>query len=727
MAYDNLGAAVSDLAPKRAAGHAASTPERSFVAALWRRRAIFAAIFTAILVAVVVALVVLPVQYLASGSVIVAEQEPGDNNASGVWAQKAGDPADMESQLLVIGSSRVMKAAIAAPGIFDLALEDCAANKGVGALLEISGRPSICDKIKSDPDSMIEYVQPRYSIGNVGRSRVISISYRSTRPEIAQKMANALIVAFLDDQRETLSSGRRRAADWLWAEVRRLDGELRDDDAKIQEFKRKKGLARGTNALIDSERLTSLTQQLSAAETTRAEAAARLEEISANKGKGLADSPAVLASRSVSDLKQQLTMVEIRLASARSTLGDLHPALRELERERDMVQRRFAAEVAGVAAAVKRNYEAANSLVGSLKAQVAAAKAEVGDAMIDQGSIDTLVHGVDIKRRQYSELYKRASELDADRRVLNGSTRLVSMADLPNLPYFPKRLPFLAAGSTLAALLGAAAAILRDRFDKSLRGSAELAASTGEELCVELPYQHGAEQGKTFGLLAPKKQNLPLKPALKLAERDDALQRALFDIYSSARIGDAEGSRIVAVTSPAHGDGKTFLTLAFARFAATMGRRVLVVECDRAAPAFETALGLEGGPGLFEALDATAPLRDCVARTATRKLDALPIGASAKATPPQIGMRIGTVLQATRDYDLVLLDCPSAETLDARLVVRHADAALLCARAGQCSAQEVLTAMEWLTASGGRLLGLAVNMVERDEPAFLRRLLRVAA
>ncbi|BBU62164.1 LPS biosynthesis protein [Methylosinus sp. C49] len=720
MAYDNLGATVSDMETRRATSAAAAPPGHGLLAALWRRKAIFSVIFIAILGAVVAALLVLPVQYMATGSVIVAEQEPGDNNSSAVWAQKAGDPADMESQLLIIGSSRVLKAAIAAPGVFELALQDCAASKGIGALLETLGRRSGCDKLREDADALVEFVRPRYSIGNVGRSRVISISYQSTRPEIAQKMANALIAAFLEDQRANLSSGRQHAADWLWAEVHRLETELRDDDGKIQEYKRKKGLARGTNALIDSERLTSLTQQLSTAEATRAEASARLREISANKGKGLADSPAVLASRSVSDLKQQLTMIEIRLASTRTTLGDRHPALRELEQERDIAQRRLAAEVAGVAAAVKRNYEAANSLVASLKAKVEGAKIEVGDAMIDQGSIETLVHGVDMKRRQYSELYKRASELDADRRVLNGSTRLVGMAELPNQPYFPKKLPFLAAGLTLATLLGATAAILRDRFDKSLRGSAELTALAGDALCVELPHLRGAH-GKLFGRRERRDRALPLMALAKLAESDETTQRQLFEIYSSARIGEAKGSRIIAVTSPAHGDGKTFLTLALAQFVATMGHRVLVVECDRANPCFDSALGLEHGPGLLEALDGTASLRDCVTGTASRLLDALPLGASGEAAPPQIGKRIETVLKATRDYDLVLLDCPPADALDARLLVRQADSILLCARAGGSSAEEALAASEALTASGGRLLGVVVNLAERDEPLFSRR------
>src|SRR4051794_660142 len=71
---------------------------------IWRRRPLFAFVFCTIFAIALAALILSPVTYLATGSVIVAEQEPGVANASAAWAQKIGDPADMESQLLVIRS-----------------------------------------------------------------------------------------------------------------------------------------------------------------------------------------------------------------------------------------------------------------------------------------------------------------------------------------------------------------------------------------------------------------------------------------------------------------------------------------------------------------------------------------------------------------------------------------------------------------------------------------------
>ena len=74
-------------------------------------------VFLSTIAMTALALLVLPVRYLATGSVIIAEQEPGAGNTSNQWVQKIGDPADVESQLLVIRSPRVMRLVMADPGV----------------------------------------------------------------------------------------------------------------------------------------------------------------------------------------------------------------------------------------------------------------------------------------------------------------------------------------------------------------------------------------------------------------------------------------------------------------------------------------------------------------------------------------------------------------------------------------------------------------------------------
>ena len=297
---------------------------------IWRRRRIFGVAFAAVIGLAVLALILLPVRYLATASVIVAEQEPGDNNVSAVWAQKVGDPADLESQLLVIRSPRLLRLTIDAPGVIPAIVREC---ERAGLL----GAAGSCEQLKTDIGAAMDHIDGRFSVASAGRSRVINISYQSSIPDVAQTLANALTQVFLEDQRNEGANSREVATSWLWKELKQLDQQIRDADEKIQTFRRTKGLMRGANAPISSERLTSIGQQLSQAEAARAEAAARLQEIKSEQARGPTDAPSVLSSRSIADLKQQLTTVSAQLASAAGVLGPKHPSILALTREQTLI------------------------------------------------------------------------------------------------------------------------------------------------------------------------------------------------------------------------------------------------------------------------------------------------------------------------------------------------------------------------------------------------------
>ena len=438
-------------------------------AQIWRRRWIFTGTLLLTLCAVAGLVVTLQVRYSASGSVIVAEQEPGAAAASAAWVQKLGDPADLESQLLLIRSSRMLRLALARPGVVEAIQRECAqaqTGSAISKLLSRSENP--CAKLLPDSDALLDWAGTRYSVSSVGRSRVIAIAYQSGVPETARDVANALIQAYLEDQRAVTANSRETTAAWLWQEVAQIDAALRDEEARIQAFRRANGLVRGQLAPISSERLTSINQQLSIAQAAQAEAAARLQEMQRGRATP-GDSRAVLDSRAVADVKQQLASTAAQIASASETLGPNHPTLAALRRQRDELQARIGSEASSISTSAVRAYAAAGTQVATLQRQLDAMKQEVGSASDNEAEIASMVRGVEIKRALYVDLYKRASDLETERRVLVGSTRLVSLAELPSLPSFPKRMPFAAAGLTLALVLATVAAMLRDLADRSVR------------------------------------------------------------------------------------------------------------------------------------------------------------------------------------------------------------------------------------------------------------------
>ncbi|MCC6890956.1 MAG: polysaccharide biosynthesis tyrosine autokinase [Hyphomicrobiales bacterium] len=689
-----------------------------------------AAVFCATLALTVLALVILPTRYLASGSIIVAEQEPSLAHVSAAWAQKIGDPADLESQLLVIRSPRMLRLAMASPDALATMLEECR-YRATRELLGRLGGVATCERLAIDADAQIEYLEARYSVGSVGRSRVISIGYKSPLPEVARRMANALITAFLDDHRAGIAGGREVAATWLRQELQQLNDELRDGDGKIQAFRRAKGLMRGSNAPIASERLTSISQQLSSAEAARAEAAARLAEIRADQARGSSDSPAVLASRIVADLKQQMTVVSGQLASVASALGPRHPARLALQQELATLQQRLRDEVASIAASAQQSLIAAEALVASLQRQVEEVKTEVANATSDEASIESMVRDTEVKRQQYAELYKRASELETERRVLLGSTRLVALAELPLTPFFPKSVPFLAAGFTLALMLAVAAALSRERLSPRAQSivsapSSDAPASRPRDAPPAAPVLAPPVLAMLprLRMLGPRSlpsdagnttAPLPALPvALRLAQLNVPLQGALGRL-TTALMQDGYPPRTILVTSAAPGEGKTFTALALAQFIAAMGWHVLVVECDLRRPVFAKALGPAGRNGLADLLRGSAAADDIIVTTELATLDQIPAGQASAADGDLLARQpIAALADWAQRYRLVLLDGPSAqEAAEVCALARQVDGVLCCSAAARTASADIAAIVG---RAGGKVLGRVVTLAPAHEP-----------
>ena len=624
------------------------------------------------------------------------------------WIQKIGDPADIESQILVIRSPRLLRLAIE-DGLAAHVLAECRYAATGGRSERITEKKAAaCVKLTTDRDALVEYLQKRYAVTSSGRSRIITIGYRSPLPETAQTMANALINAFLEDQREAQASSRKAAADWLHTEINQLDESIRADETRIQTFRRRKGLLKGASAPISAERLTNISHQLANAEAAKADAAARLGEIE-NKGAGGYESaPAVLASPTIGALKQQLSGVSAQLANQSTLLGANHPAIKALMTERASLRARIEQEIGNVAQGLRKTFEASSTLAKALRAQLETAKTEAAAAMDDEASIEGMVRNAEIKRNRYADLVKRTGELETERRILTGSTRLVSLAELPQEPFSPKAVPFIGGGIVLAGVLAAAAALLRDVTDRRVRTSAQLMAGTGAPVFAQLPC---LEAPGLVGRLADRPRELRLSEALARARVDPTMQTVLRNLHAHLVLAGGSASRAILVTSSKPREGKSFTAFAMAGIGAANGRRVLLVECDLRRPNFEASLGLGRSPGLGGVLRGEVGPAEAV--VSAGRFDVIPAGTpTADSTELLMSDRMVDFIAWSRRYDLVLFDTPPTSLLmDASLLARHVDGVLCCARYGRSQLSDIVETVANLRRAGGVVLGIAMTMV----------------
>jgi capsular exopolysaccharide synthesis family protein len=174
------------------------------------------------------------------------------------------------------------------------------------------------------------------------------------------------------------------------------------------------------------------------------------------------------------------------------------------------------------------------------------------------------------------------------------------------------------------------------------------------------------------------------------------------------------GLRVLAMTSPTPGDGKTVTTLNLAgALAQAHDARVLVVDADLRRPSVAKYLGLDvqSSLGLSDVLlDPACRLGDVVRHLEGFNLSVVPSGA-AQNNPYELlnSGRLETFLNEARElYDCVLIDTPPLVPLpDCRLIGKLVDAFLLVVGANKTPRRLVEDALNLLDPA--KVIGVVFN------------------
>jgi capsular exopolysaccharide synthesis family protein len=178
--------------------------------------------------------------------------------------------------------------------------------------------------------------------------------------------------------------------------------------------------------------------------------------------------------------------------------------------------------------------------------------------------------------------------------------------------------------------------------------------------------------------------------------------------------------RTLAITSALPGEGKTTAAINLAVVSAlSVGRRVLLVDCDLRRPKIHSALGLRPEFGLAEVLTGQVPLSRAVQKVDGTNLEVLAV----RSTPPNPSELLASesmralMAEMATGYDQVILDTPPTLALpDAKTLTGLADAFMLVVRADSTPQDDVQTALDVLDRR--RVLGLLLNGAETDAQRY---------
>ena len=635
----------------------------------------------------------LPRTYRASASLLFASNEAvlRDGTAS-AEAQRLGDPADIESQMLILRSPRLARIILRDQAVAAALVADCEAtrtNTWATTLFAQAVKPEDCTGLAGNGPAVLQRIESGFSIGPTGRSRVIEVSFVSTVPETSVVLVNALVDAYLRDDMERKVDTHDNAINWLNTEIATSGQELRKAELAVETYRSDHGIVRGQQASITSERLSAMGQQLAAANAAYAQALSRT-------GQGSADaSQELLTNRTVSDLKQQSALLGAREAEMRSHYGDSYPMAQSVAEQRREVDRRLNQESQRIGSSLQRDVRAAAGRVAELTDQYEKLMHQVANTGGAEAGIAIMVRDVEARREIYVDQLKKVNSLQTERRLLAGDARLVSHAELPERPWFPKRMPFLAVGMVLASAVGAGAGLLRDRGDRTLRASTHLPQLAGVPIAGYLPWV---------------KQRRGARWPVTHLYNATPLQEAVRALYGRFLLVPGRAPKTLMIGSSEVGEGKTFLTLSLALFAATTKRRVLVIEADLRRPTFSKVLNLPGGLGLSEFLRGKATLPDII--VPYRGLHVITAGQPGVDSTELLSKgRFDSLLRTAKGhYDLVIVDSPPTLALmDAEVLARRLDGIIYCASLGRSQRDKVELGIRNLVSAGGNVLGIVIG------------------
>jgi capsular exopolysaccharide synthesis family protein len=331
-------------------------------------------------------------------------------------------------------------------------------------------------------------------------------------------------------------------------------------------------------------------------------------------------------------------------------------------------------------------------------------------------------------KKLYEELVRRIREAGINASFQNSSIRVADLARPGLRPVFPKMWLNVLLAFLFASFFSVGAAVLNDVLDTTVRDPDQVSRLMNADVIGSLPAVKNWRRH-----LSPVQGIHVLNGAaangngalVKAADPgDQALsnyEEAIRTLRNSILLTDFDRRlRSVLLTSASPSEGKSTVAAHLAATHASQHKRTLLIDGDLRRPSVHRLYQVPNSVGLSNVLLQQISWRDAVIRIDDPAgLDVLPAGPSTRRASDLIGMGLAELIEeATREYDLVVLDAPPllgfAEPLQMATAV---DGVIVVARAGDTSRKALNTVITTLTRLRANLVGVVLNEVHREVSA----------
>ena len=545
-------------------------------------------------------------------------------------------------------------------------------------------------------------------------SRLITINYVSTDPEMAAIAANATAEAYILDQIEGKGDVTARASRWLDQRVKELRDRVIESETKLGQYRAQTGLVDIGEGSTAKTQLAKLEGELIDARTRRAEAQARYDQIQSllkdNRGdSGVESAAAVLDSPLIQRLREQETNIVRSLSALSTQLREGHPRMALARNELDDLRKKIEQEVGKIVRNLENELDIARVRERNLQREARILEKQIEEQSQASANMRALMAEVDANKQLFQTVLGRFKETRVvDDELQQADARIISPAVPPGGPFYPQKRLIIIAALFVSAMFGIAIAIALELLDNGFRSLSHLETVTGIPGLGIVPALGKGEAGM-----------LPHEATIR--HPGSPYGESVRSIRTGLLLSNVETPpKTIMFTSAVSSEGKTSTSLSIAALSARTGQRTIVIDCDLRHPSIHVGLNVPNTLGLSNYLSGQCALEEIVDIDLASGVHYITAGGRAPHPTDLLSSQQMKALLAllSQQYELVVLDTPPLLAVSDTLVLaRQVDKTAFVVRWQKTRRETVTQALRQLIDAGADIAGIVMTQVDLKKQA----------
>lgn len=581
-----------------------------------------------------------------------------------------------------------------------------------------------------DPDLELDYKTflKRLNIRRVGETKIIEVFYRGKDPLDIKVTLEVLADIYLDYSLKERQTNLRQGIQFVNKQLPELEGKVDDLQSQLEIFRQTHNfidpttqndqIARRSEEL-NSQRLN-IDRQLDRAQTS-------YELLTSFEGSQAALQDAAIYQQLIQDLRQ----IEADIAAGLTRFQPDSLEILVLREKREQLLPIIEAEAQRILSIHSAGAINDIQILEGQSSTLSVAESQLQDKLVQLPTLareySDLQRELEIAVRALSRFLETRETLQIEAAQTEIPWELIEAPLEPTKPISPNILRNLLLGVFASSLLGVGTALMLEKLDSVCRTVDELKVISKLPLLGLVPYQAEFDSGETktekgLSRWLPsygRRQHM-LSPygysGSQFLESMRLLQTNLL------LLGAERPIQSIILSSSMSGEGKSTIAQHLAQTAATMGKRVLLVDVDLRRPVIHKRLKLDNTKGLSDLLSGNTT-KSAVLQRAMPFVEFYAI--TAGSIPPDPVKLLSSkrmqqlMVELEKEFDLIVYDSPPLMGLaDTTLVAPYTDGMILVSRVNKCDRDVLSHAIENIRFAKVPVLGLVANDVVPDGKGY---------